>query len=530
MCYSIGSIGPLGADAALIFFVMAERVNLQIEQMVMELSNQQRIFSESETKEIVRKRTDLEYKINRMQPKLQDFEVYIAYEIQLELLRSKRAKRLKIKKSDPTIVKRIHYLYQRALAKFKFNESLWVKYFEFAKQANSTRLLGKIFAQAIRLHPKKPIFWIMAAAWEFEENANINGARVLLQRGLRLNSDELALWKEYFRLEVMYLKKLSMRNDIIMGGADNSNEIAQNDSENEREAGNSSQGPQDESENVVVAGDFENIDGVVLETLDNEGDSKIESDHEITLESAISEALVPKAVFQNGVNTHSSKKFALELFSIACEYRIEALCKHIEGYLLSAFENDFEVKDLICRQYLIGVDKNCENYPVSLQSCIERYEEFLSGPSHLWQLYYRFLKSEQMSAVEENLVQFFKIYTCKCLESVSNLDCCSLEMYLDWINMSAEDKIHLSQTRSSKSVLVEALSKFPDSLPLWQKQIVLNGIGFFAKGIESLQAVEYKGLCSTYLNVVKGTIEEENAFRVHLFNSGGCPRNAKCWI
>lgn len=30
---------------------------------------------------------------------------------------------------------------------------------------------------AIQLHPTKPALWIMAASWEFEENANIVAAR-----------------------------------------------------------------------------------------------------------------------------------------------------------------------------------------------------------------------------------------------------------------------------------------------------------------------------------------------------------------
>lgn len=38
-------------------------------------------------------------------------------------------------------------------------------------------LANCILLSAIQLHPRKAPLWIMAASWEFEENANIVAAR-----------------------------------------------------------------------------------------------------------------------------------------------------------------------------------------------------------------------------------------------------------------------------------------------------------------------------------------------------------------
>jgi len=51
-------------------------------------------------------------------------------------------------------------------------------------------------------------------------------ARILLQRGLRLNSDSKKLWLEYFKLELLYLTKVIQRKEIL---TKNNNENNSND-------------------------------------------------------------------------------------------------------------------------------------------------------------------------------------------------------------------------------------------------------------------------------------------------------------
>ena len=55
--------------------------------------------------------------------------------------------------SEYSIVRRLHFLFQRALQKFKGDIQLWAAYFAFCQKSGSTKLLGRAFARAIQYHP-----------------------------------------------------------------------------------------------------------------------------------------------------------------------------------------------------------------------------------------------------------------------------------------------------------------------------------------------------------------------------------------
>jgi U3 small nucleolar RNA-associated protein 6 len=137
----------------------------------------------------------------------------------LEALRTKRRDRLGIKcKNHPSEyagIRRIHFIFERACRKFHGDLDLWIEYIQFAKKAGSTKIAGKVFARAIQFHPRNPRIWIMAAAWEWEENSNVKSARVLLQRALRMNPDSQELWLEYFKLEILFLVKIAERQKVL---------------------------------------------------------------------------------------------------------------------------------------------------------------------------------------------------------------------------------------------------------------------------------------------------------------------------
>lgn len=199
----------------------------------------------------MKKREKFEYALKRRISKKADFLRYIEYEMNLEELRKKRRARMVIKAkmsiSDYAGPRRIYFIYKRCLTKFKGDISIWLQYINYAKKTGASRTLGKIFAQAIQLHPTNEKLWILAAAWEWEENANVVAARgkdsiliqtapryllfpkvfrivslivlclllVLLQRSLRLNTTTESLWHEYFRLELVYIAKILARREVL---------------------------------------------------------------------------------------------------------------------------------------------------------------------------------------------------------------------------------------------------------------------------------------------------------------------------
>ncbi|KAL5773281.1 hypothetical protein ACOSQ2_013205 [Xanthoceras sorbifolium] len=212
---------------------MADVVQYRLERMVDELDDLERrgVFTRQEIGEIVKQRRKFEYRLKRRSPLKEDFLAYVEYETQLDALRRLRKKSVarremeidengtkttKTKKksrksiSDFAGVVRILEIYRLAVTRFKGDVELWFRYLEFCRQRKNGRM-KKILAQVIRFHPKVPGVWIYAAAWEFDHNLNVMGARALMQNGLRVCPISEDLWVEYLRMELTYLNKLKAR-------------------------------------------------------------------------------------------------------------------------------------------------------------------------------------------------------------------------------------------------------------------------------------------------------------------------------
>ena len=145
--------------------------------------------------------------------------------------------------ADTAGIRRIHFIYTRALRKFRGDLRLWTKYFAFCRDTNSTRSLDKVrltpfcrsshswcaseavfnltgdclqaLTQALQLHPHVPGLWSYAASWELEKRNNMDGARALMMRGLRNCKTSERLWQEYFKLELIYAARLKRRREVL---------------------------------------------------------------------------------------------------------------------------------------------------------------------------------------------------------------------------------------------------------------------------------------------------------------------------
>lgn len=257
---------------------MADKVHFHLEEYVplFKQYEEKEIFSPTELKQIVKKITEHEYKINRKIVLLQDFINYIQYQKQVLSLVQKRKKRQKFDIKEWEIIKFINALYKKAILKFKSNIALIVDFIQFLKQHKNTKLLAQYFAKAIQLHPTKALFWIMAAEYEFTVLNNIMSARILLQRGIRVNPYDQELWIEYFKLELLWVEKLDKRNKLLF----KKEEIKTK----KRKADES--GLEDEEFTAIVA------DINVKET-----------NFEFEFEKSINELLIPKAVYKNAIKS-----------------------------------------------------------------------------------------------------------------------------------------------------------------------------------------------------------------------------------
>eukprot|EP00557_Chaetoceros_sp_GSL56_P001782 CAMPEP_0176488298 /NCGR_PEP_ID=MMETSP0200_2-20121128/6629_1 /TAXON_ID=947934 /ORGANISM="Chaetoceros sp., Strain GSL56" /LENGTH=681 /DNA_ID=CAMNT_0017885261 /DNA_START=92 /DNA_END=2137 /DNA_ORIENTATION=+ len=236
---------------------MAEKVQAILDRMVPSLKDllDKEVFTESEIKAIVARRRESEYLLCRRAARKSDFLRYIEAEKNLERLRSLRTKKIAARKAaqarearksshdtnltkpkssnsigDASIVQHIHLLYVRAKRKWKDDLSFHLQHAEFAKEKKSYSMLSKIYAEALQIHPRNTGLWIEAASHEYfgyvigvgedgqqeiSRGGSIRNARVLLQRGLRVNPNSQELWLQSFSLELHYIQKIRGRKEVL---------------------------------------------------------------------------------------------------------------------------------------------------------------------------------------------------------------------------------------------------------------------------------------------------------------------------
>uniref|UniRef100_A0A8C9GC68 UTP6 small subunit processome component n=1 Tax=Piliocolobus tephrosceles TaxID=591936 RepID=A0A8C9GC68_9PRIM len=193
---------------------MAEIIQERIEDRLAELEQLERIglFSHAEIKAIIKKASDLEYKIQRRTLFKEDFINYVQYEINLlELIQRRRTRigySFKKDEIENSIVHRVQGVFQRASAKWKDDVQLWLSYVVFCKKWATKTQLSKVFSAMLAIHSNKPALWIMAAKWEMEDRLSSESARQLFLRALRFHPECAKLYKEYFRMELMHAEKL----------------------------------------------------------------------------------------------------------------------------------------------------------------------------------------------------------------------------------------------------------------------------------------------------------------------------------
>ena len=171
--------------------------------------------SQDEIASIVRKRSDFEHKLNSRDAQATDYVRYAEFEINVESLRRKRVKRLRIKASTHTGQQRIFFILERATKKFPGDVGLWMQQIEYARRQKAYKKLSQILTKALRLHPNKPDLWIYAANFTMEEHADMTEARSYMQRGLRFCRSSRSLWLEYMKLELSYIAKINARRQIL---------------------------------------------------------------------------------------------------------------------------------------------------------------------------------------------------------------------------------------------------------------------------------------------------------------------------
>ncbi|KAJ5808570.1 RNA-processing protein HAT helix [Penicillium riverlandense] len=194
-----------------------DKARFYLEKSVPELKEYERkkIFNKDEISSIIKKRSDFEHKLNARGAQPIDFVRYAEYEMNLEILRKKRVKRLGIRSAGFSGHRRIFFILDRATRRFQGDINLWVQYIEYARKQKAHKKLSIIFTDALRLHPTNPDLWIYAAKYVLDDHADMTQARSYMQRGLRFCKSARVLWVNYAKVELIYIAKLVARQKIL---------------------------------------------------------------------------------------------------------------------------------------------------------------------------------------------------------------------------------------------------------------------------------------------------------------------------
>ncbi|EQC34515.1 hypothetical protein SDRG_07843 [Saprolegnia diclina VS20] len=330
---------------------MADQVNYNMEKMIPELEDLQQlqIFSKDEIRQIVQKRRDFEYTMKRQPLRKVDCLRYIEYELNLDALRRQRKKRMGLKKttiSDHAPVARVHNIFERAINKHKGDIDLWLQHIAYCKNNASRKMMSKLFTSALQLHPRNEAIWIEAASWEFNTNLNMDSARVLMQRSIRINPHSQRLWAEYFRLEFLYVQKLRARRELL--GLD---------------------APVEKPKELSLE----------IETLDEE--ANLANNDEVPAVSAMEEsrqailnAAIPKIVFQNAIQAiPNDASFRLKFVEI-CHLFPTSYSKAIADIVLASALEDFGTDATVwsahCQQPAFDLERDVD---AVRSEALERY-------------------------------------------------------------------------------------------------------------------------------------------------------------
>ncbi|PLB53060.1 hypothetical protein P170DRAFT_403827 [Aspergillus steynii IBT 23096] len=350
-----------------------DKARFFLEKSIPELKEYERkkLFNKDEISAIIKKRSDFEHKLNARGAQPADFVRYAEYEMNLDILRRKRVKRLGIKAAGHSGQRRIFFILDRATRKFHGDVGLWVQYIEYARQQKSFKKLATIFTDALRFHPTNAELWIYAAQYNVEDHADMTQARSFMQRGLRFCKSSRKLWVNYAKLELIYTAKLVARQRIL--GLDQ--ELEQSDPTQDASVDDPDADmialPKITGEDINPSeGGADGVDPVALETLNST--------------PALSGA-IPMAVFDTAMrNFDNDDKFGHEFYDMAFEFEdvpcIPKILEHVVAAMQESKPNSHHTQFCYIKLPTAGFRVTSPEFPRALGTSLTRLRDHRDQP------------------------------------------------------------------------------------------------------------------------------------------------------
>ncbi|OAG30182.1 U3 small nucleolar RNA-associated protein 6 [Nematocida displodere] len=181
---------------------MSDQIRQEMEYMVAELQyyTKQKLFAPKEVTSIVKKRRDFEDIIQHTEASLFSFLKYIEYEILLERVFDKRAKKAGKRKPRDYIRRRINRLFKRTEKKFPMEETLHLTHLGYFLAIADKEMACKLALNLPRKIAGSSKIWIRCAE-ALRECEEIEASRTLLQRALRLVTPQKEVIQAFISIE-----------------------------------------------------------------------------------------------------------------------------------------------------------------------------------------------------------------------------------------------------------------------------------------------------------------------------------------
>ena len=250
--------------------------------------------------------------------------------------------------------------------------ALWLSYLGYAREAKANQKFKTILTEAIRLHPSKPDFWLYAAGWALESEADMNGARSYMQRGTRACLKR-ELWIEYAKLEMIWLSKIAIRRKILGLDAPDSED------EDEEMGGTNNEPGFDTSADVIAIPEFKSnsLRPKMIEAVEVDSEAKKDPMETPALNGAIPLAIFDSARKQSFFGPSTAGKF-FDMFAAFTQVRsLPKILQHVLDSMTESYPTDPCTCTCYVRQPLGGLNPNSPKFPGALAIALDRLKESL---------------------------------------------------------------------------------------------------------------------------------------------------------
>ncbi|KAF8444319.1 U3 small nucleolar RNA-associated protein 6-domain-containing protein [Terfezia claveryi] len=429
---------------------MADKARYYLEQSIPELKEfeKKKIFTKAEISAITKKRSEFEHKVNAPGCKSIDYVRYAEYEMNLEALRRKRVHRLGIKSKSHLGQRKIFFVLDRATRKFHGDIGLWMQYIEFAKKEGASKVLLKVFASALKLHPMRAELWIYAARHAMDENGDMTEARSFMQRGLRFNKGSRQLWLEYTKLELVYVAKIITRRLLL--GIDGLVEAQQQRIEDENMM-----------ELPIITAEEANLRLNNGSDIDNSPLNNIENN------SALN-GTIPLAVFDAAVQEISNDvEFVFSFFNLFGTFPnlpcLSKLLDHVISHALSTYPTSPLALFMDVNAPILGVEPTNPSFPSKVGTMLSKIASHIGEASPRIKLYQlvtsclqEILDAENLDPAVDTVIKSALSKYFKQAETGGDIDA---NMYLTWAKVLESNR----KPKAAQLVRTRGREAFPNT-------------------------------------------------------------------